>query len=182
MSLKHSWLMLTISNSTPCVGPFLHNSSYQQESGKTIFDIGETLTHTIKHAVVEIMYCIFTNLTKCRKLCYWIVIMNWFSWLAGGVQSAFQSLKEYEVQLKSIVRKRFDAAVELKNSEEVIRSLSLTHTFISLFLFVCVSFLLCLMLPFLSIRPSVCLCVIHYFPKVWAVKLLYHLPMVCIKL
>lgn len=43
--------------------------------------------------------------------------------LAGGVQDAFQLLKEYEVQLKSIVRKRFDAAVELKNSEEVNRFL-----------------------------------------------------------
>ena len=41
--------------------------------------------------------------------------------LAGGVHSAFQLLKEYEVQLKSIVRKRFDAAVEQKNTEEVIR-------------------------------------------------------------
>jgi len=41
--------------------------------------------------------------------------------LAGGVQSAFQQLKEYEVQLKEIVRKRFDAAVELKNPEEITR-------------------------------------------------------------
>lgn len=48
--------------------------------------------------------------------------------LAGGVQSAFQLLREYEVQLKSIVRKRFDEAVELKNAEDISRfSTFLTH-------------------------------------------------------
>jgi len=56
-----------------------------------------------------------------------IYIITYWCVLAGGVQSAFQQLKEYEVQLKSIVRKRFDAAVEMKNPEEITRSSNLVH-------------------------------------------------------
>ena len=90
----------------------MHNSPHRLELDKTIFDIGEALIHALRscnYVGKETMHCYFINS---------III---FFVLAGGVQSAFQLLKEYEVQLKSIVRKRFDAAVEQKNTEEVIR-------------------------------------------------------------
>jgi len=80
----------------------------------------------ILHGEIETSHTHLLILTLKIHVPY--IIMYWCI-LAGGVQSAFQQLKEYEVQLKAIVRKRFDAAVELKNPEEITRSSNFVHDF-----------------------------------------------------